>query len=121
MNYEILANVIVVFHFAFVIFVGLGGFLVLKWRRWAWFHIPVFVWGALISFGGWVCPLTPFENWLRVRAGETSYSTTFIEHYILPILYPAGLTREVQIPLGFLVLGINIAIYGWIFRRRKKS
>lgn len=116
---EILANLVVVLHFSFVLFVGLGGLLVIRWRRWAWIHVPAFLWGVLISFQGWVCPLTPLENWFRMRGGESGYATSFIEHTIIPVLYPAQLTRELQGSIGFFVLGINLFIYGFIWVRRK--
>jgi hypothetical protein len=91
--------------------------LVLRWRRIAWFHLPAAVWAALIEFQGWICPLTPLENWLRARGGGTGYETGFVEHYIIPVLYPAGLTRELQIILGLVVAGVNLAIYGWLLWR----
>jgi len=104
-------------HFAFVLFVVLGGLLVLRWRRVAWVHLPCAVWGALIEFTGCICPLTPLENWLRRRAGGADYSGGFIEHYVMPILYPVGLTRSIQIGLGIAVIVINVALYLWIFSR----
>ncbi len=85
----------------------------------AYFHIPAAVWGALIEFAGWVCPLTPLEHWLRRQAGSAAYSGGFIEHYILPILYPSALTRDIQLLLGFLVIALNLAIYAYVFRRRQ--
>ncbi len=117
MLYRIVADVIVILHLAFVGFVLFGGLLVLRRRRVVWLHLPAVAWGAAIEFGGWICPLTPLENWLRMQGGESSYSSDFIEHYLLPLLYPAGLTREVQIALGAVVLAVNLAIYGWIWRR----
>lgn len=107
-------------HFAFVLFVVLGGLLVLRWRRVAWVHLPSAVWGALIEFTGCICPLTPLENWLRRRAGGADYSGGFIEHYVMPILYPVGLTRSIQIGLGIAVIVINVALYLWIFSRPSK-
>ena len=104
-------------HFAFVLFVVAGGLLVLRWRRLAWVHLPCAVWGALIEFTGCICPLTPLENWLRRRAGGADYSGGFIEHYVMPILYPVGLTRSIQIGLGIAVIVINAALYLWIFSR----
>ena len=82
-------------------------------------HLPVVAWAALIEFAGWVCPLTPLENWLRMRGGATGYHGGFVEHYIIPILYPGQLTRSVQIVLGGLVLLINAGIYGAIWNARK--
>ncbi|HEX5085878.1 MAG TPA: DUF2784 domain-containing protein [Blastocatellia bacterium] len=117
MIYRALADFVVLIHMAFVLFVAIGGLLVFKWRRVAWFHIPAALWGALIEFAGWVCPLTPLENWLRRRGGEAGYQTGFIEHYILPLIYPAPLSRGLQVVLGLLVLGFNLAIYWRIWRR----
>ncbi len=114
--YGLLADALALIHFGFVLFVVLGGLLALRWRRCAWTHVPAAVWGATLEFAGWICPLTPLENWLREQAGEAAYPTGFIEHYLLPVLYPAGLTRELGFVLGILVVGINLAIYGWIFR-----
>lgn len=121
MPYGFLADLVVLVHFAFVLFVVLGGLLVLKWKRLAWVHVPAFLWGALIEFAGWICPLTPLENWLRVKGGVTGYRSGFIEHYILPVLYPTLLTRRLQIALGLLVLGVNLGIYGWLLRRSVRA
>ena len=121
MPYGFLADLVVLVHFAFVLFVVLGGLLVLKWKRLAWVHVPAFLWGALIEFAGWICPLTPLENWLRVKGGVTGYRSGFIEHYILPVLYPTLLTRRLQIALGLFVLGVNLGIYGWLLRRSIKA
>lgn len=109
--HRILADLVVVLHFGFVLFAVLGGFLAFKWRRILWLHLPTVLWAALIEFCGWPCPLTPLENWLRMKAGSLGYQTDFIAHYILPVLYPANLTRGMQIALGVLVLGVNIGIY----------
>ena len=119
MFYSVLADLVVVMHFAFVLFAVLGGFLVLKWKRCAWIHVPAVVWATLIEFYGWVCPLTPLENWLHNRGGAMAYHSGFIEHYILPIVYPDVnlLTRRVQIVLGLLLLGLNLGIYGLVLRR----
>jgi len=114
MLYGVLADFVVMVHFA-------GGFFVLRWKRCAWLHVPVVLWGALIEFTGWICPLTPLENWLRARGGAVGYRSSFIEQYILPVLYPTQLTRQLQITLGLLVLGINLGIYGWVLRRAAKN
>jgi len=121
MIYGLLADFVVVIHFAFILFAILGGFLVFKWTRCAWIHVPAVLWAALIEFFGWVCPLTPLENWLREKSGVTSYPSGFIEHYILPVLYPAPLTRGLQVTLGLLVIGINLGIYGWVLWRIVKT
>jgi hypothetical protein len=102
-----------------VLFVVFGGLLVLRWPRLAWVHLPAAVWGALIEFAGWVCPLTPLENALRRQAGEATYTGGFIERYITPILYPDGLTRGAQVALGTLVVLINVAVYARLVRSRR--
>jgi hypothetical protein len=122
LNYGFLADLVVGLHFAFVLFVVLGGLLVLRWPRLAYVHVPVAIYGALIEFAGWVCPLTPLEKSLRERGGEAGYEGSFIEQYILPVLYPSALTRNIQFLLGALVLAINFAIYTYYLRRtRRKS
>ena len=112
-----MANLIVALHFGFVIFVVLGGLLALRWPRVVWLHVPAVIWGALIEFTGWICPLTPLENRLRRAGGETGYQGDFIAHYILPVLYPNGLTRRDQLMLGALALGINVMIYALVIAR----
>jgi hypothetical protein len=114
------ADLIVLVHLAFVLFAVLGGLLVLRWRWLAWVHVPAALWAAAIEFAGWICPLTPLENWLRRRAGAGVYEGGFIEHYLLPILYPAALTRRLQIILGLLVIGLNVAVYAWVFLRKRR-
>jgi hypothetical protein len=115
-----LADLVVVLHFLFVLFVILGGLLALRWPRVAYVHLPVAVYGALIELVGWICPLTPLEKRLRESAGLKGYEGGFVEHYILPVLYPSGLTRSVQLVLGALVIGINLAIYGVIASRQRR-
>ena len=119
MWYRALADFVVVVHIAFVAFVVLGGLLVLRQPRLAWLHLPAAAWGVMIEFAGWTCPLTPLENAFRQRGGEAGYSRGFIEHYLLPILYPAGLTRGIQLALGAAVLTINLAVYGLLLARRR--
>ena len=115
---RLLADALVLVHFAFVGFVLAGGLLVL-WRPWLrWVHLPAAAWGGLIEFTGWICPLTPWEVALRQKAGETGYTGGFVEHYLLPILYPEALTPAVQVALGFLVVGVNAGIYTFVWRRR---
>ena len=116
----VLADAVVVVHFAFVVFVVLGGGLVL-WRRWiAWVHLPAAAWGAWIEFAGWICPLTPLEHWLRARGGAPGDETTFVERYVIGLLYPAALTRELQWALGATVIAVNAAIYYAVWRRRTR-
>ena len=111
--YRLTADLVVLIHLLFILFACLGGLLVLKYPRCAFLHLPAFIWAVLISLVGAVCPLTPLENWLRERGGLLGYDTSFIEHYILPIIYPGELTRGKQIFLGLLVLVINLGIYGF--------
>jgi len=117
--YRALADLVLVVHLLFVAFVVLGGLLVLRRPRLAWLHLPAAIWGVLIEFAGWVCPLTPLENSLRTRGGEAGYSGGFIEHYLTAALYPLGLTRGVQFVLGMLVLVLNLAIYGRLAAGRR--
>lgn len=118
MLYRLGADFVVAVHFAFVLFAVLGGFLVLRWRRWAWVHIAAVLWAALIEFADWMCPLTFLEDWFRERGGDTMPSSDFVGHYVLPVLYPDQMTRQLQIALGLLVLVLNAAIYAWLLRRR---
>ena len=108
-------------HFAFVLFVVFGALLALRWRRVLWVHLPCAAWGAWIELTGGICPLTPLENQLRQSAGGTGYGGGFVEHYLMPILYPVGLTRPVQIALGTAVIVVNVALYSWILRRRERE
>ena len=119
MIYRVLADLVLVIHLAFVLFVVLGGLLVPRWPRLAWLHLPAAVWGVLIEYSGWICPLTPLENLFRVKGGEAGYSTGFIQHYIQPTLYPSGLTRPTQLVLGSIVLFLNLAAYAIVFRRSR--
>ena len=119
MIYRALADLVLVVHLTFVLFVVLGGLLVLRWPRAAWLHIPAAIWGVMIEYTGWICPLTPLENSFRARGGEMGYSGGFIEHYIQPLLYPAGLTRGTQIALGSFVLLLNLGAYGILLTRGK--
>lgn len=121
MPYRLLADLVVLSHLAFVLFVGAGGLLVLRWPRLAWAHVPVAFWGVVVSWAGWVCPLTPLENWLRARGGEPGYRGSFVEHYLVPLLYPAGLDRTHQLLLGALVLAVNLTIYGFLLARCRAS
>ena len=120
MVYRVLADIVLVLHLGFVFFVVLGGFLVLRWPRLIWLHVPAAAWGVLIEFMGWPCPLTPLENRLRRLGGEAGYEGGFVEHYITSLLYPSGLSREVQALLGGLVLVINVLIYAHFIRSRHK-
>lgn len=121
MGYSLLADGVVLAHGLFVIFVVLGGFPVLRWPRLAWFHLPAAVWGAGIELGGGVCPLTRLEVSFRRLAGEAGYAESFIEHYLVPLIYPAGLTRQGQIVLGLLAALLNLVVYGVVFLRRRRG
>jgi hypothetical protein len=118
--YRLAADALVLVHFAFIVFVVLGGFLTWRWRRLAWLHIPAVAWGALIEFMGWICPLTPLEVSLRRMAGGAGYEGGFIAHYILPIIYPAGLTPTIQVMLGVLLVLLNGVAYFVYFKRRNR-
>ena len=117
MAFRILADATVVFHIAFVLFVVLGGALVVRWPRVAWLHIPAVAWGVWVVFARRVCPLTPLENWFRRQVGGPTYTESFIDHYLIPLLYP-GFSRETQYVLSGLVLAINMLAYVIVFRRR---
>ena len=119
MIYRLLADCVALFHAAFVVFVVAGGLIVIRWPRVAFAHVPAALWGALIEFGGWICPLTPLENYLRGRAGEAGYTGGFVEHYVLRALYPSGLTPAIQWTLGLFVILVNAAAYGYIVRARR--
>ena len=116
-----LADLVLVVHLAFVLFVVLGGLLALRWPRVAWAHAPVAIYGATIEFVGFVCPLTPLEVWLRRRGGEAGYEGGFVEHYVTAALYPSGLTREVQVALGVAVLALNAVVYAAYAKRRRRA
>ena len=115
-----LADATVLLHAAFVVFAVAGGLLVARWPHVAWAHLPAVAWAAWVEIAGWICPLTPLENYFRRRAGEAEYTASFIEHHLLPVLYPSALSREVQWLLGALVLAINVALYAAVLRRRAR-
>ena len=117
----LVAELLVVIHFAFILFVVLGGLLVLKWRRLIWVHLPAASWGAVVEAMGWVCPLTPWENHFRMLAGQEGFHGDFISRYLLPIIYPADLNLDLQLALAGFVVIINIVIYIFVFRSRGES
>src|SRR3954463_7527752 len=121
MLYRIGADAVVIFHFCFVAFVITGGLLVLRWRRVMWAHLPAVAWGVFIEFSHGLCPLTPLENHLRELGGASAYEGGFVDHYIMPVLYPEGLTPRMQVALGSMILGINLTCYCFIIYRHFAS
>lgn|SRR5689334_9098142 len=121
MSYAWAASAVVALHFAFIAFVILGGLLVVRDARWAWLHLPAVGWVVFLELTGAICPLTPLENTLRSRAGESGYGGGFIDHYLTPIIYPSGLTPQIQMLLGIAVLVLNVAVYAWAWRRAHRT
>ena len=122
MIYRLLAALVLALHALLVVFIVLGGLLALRWHRVTLVHIPCALWGAWVELAGWICPLTPLEVALRQQAGEVGYACGFLEHYLVPILYPGDLTRDIQIGLGGIVLVLNVAIYAIVARQwRRRS
>ena len=126
MAYRWLADATVALHLVFILFVIFGGLLVWHRVRWAYLHLPAVAWVVWLEFTGAICPLTPLENALRRRAGDAGYAGGFVEHYLLPVLYPAGLTPQIQSWIGLGLLGLNVAIYWvalarWRARRRRQA
>ena len=115
---RVTADTVMVIHFGFVAFVAVGGFLAWRWRRVIWVHVPTVLWGALIEFVGWTCPLTPLENHFRRLAGQSAYQGSFIEHHLLSLLYPVDYTLTLRVTLGLLVVALNAVAYGVYLRRR---
>lgn len=116
MLYRIAADGLVLFHLLFILFVLFGGLLVLKWRPLIWWHLPAAMWGVIVEVFHLTCPLTYWENLMREAAGQTVYGGGFIEHYVLPVIYPAGLTPTIQLALGSVVLAINVVVYVRLIR-----
>ena len=116
--YRLLADFVVVLHMLFIVFAVSGGLIVLKWPKIAYVHIPAVLWGAYIEFSGAICPLTPLEIGWRIAAGQKAYQGDFIERYVLPIIYPHNLTREIQLVLGAILLFINGVAYGWLLLKK---
>lgn len=119
-TYKLLVDALVAFHFGFVAFVITGGLLVLRWRRVMWLHLPAVAWGIWIELSGGICPLTPLENRLRGHGGQAGYAGSFVDHYIMPVLYPEGLTRNLQFTIAGLIVLINGACYGYLLWRRRR-
>ena len=121
MPYRLIADIVLVLHFGFVLFVVAGAFLVLRWPRTAWVQLPAALWGVLVEWSGWICPLTPLENRLRAQGGAAGYAGGFVEHYLVPVLYPASLSRGVQVVLGATVLVVNVIAYAFVLARTTAS
>jgi Protein of Unknown function (DUF2784) len=121
MTNQILADAVLILHFAFVAFVLAGALLLLRWRKLVWVHLPAALWGAVVEFTGWICPLTPLENRLRERAGTAGYSGDFVGRYLLPVIYPDALTARAQLVLGLLVVGVNVALYAVVTAESRRS
>ncbi|HTL62152.1 MAG TPA: DUF2784 domain-containing protein [Nitrospira sp.] len=119
MRYLLLADAVMLVHVLFVLFVIFGSLLVLR-RPWiVWLHAPALAWGAIVEIGGMVCPLTPLESRLRVLGGESGYAQDFLSHWLLTLLYPAFVSRGVQITMGALLILLNLALYSWVWTRRR--
>ncbi|MBT7087042.1 MAG: DUF2784 domain-containing protein [Desulfobacterales bacterium] len=121
MIYRTLADFVVLVHLSFILFTVFGGFLGLLSKRWFWIHLPSVLWAVLIEFTGWICPLTPLENLLSIKGEISVYETGFIENYIVPLIYPDLLSRELQIILGFFALVLNILIYWYVLHGKAKD
>lgn len=121
MLYRALADLVLLLHLGFVLFVMLGAVLAIRWPKILYVHLPATAWGAYVEFAGRVCPLTPLEVWLRQRGGEAGYAGGFVEHYLVPLLYPANLTTGLQLALGSLVVVVNAGLYGWLWRRSRRG
>jgi hypothetical protein len=125
MAYRLAADAVLLLHLAFIVFALLGAALVARWRWIVWLHLPAAAWGAFVELSGRICPLTYLENACRLQAGLSGYADSFVEHYLLRMIYPEGLTRETQFVLAGVVLAVNLALYGWLigsgrlFRRRR--
>lgn len=118
MHYAFAADAVLVLHGLFILFVVAGGALIWRWPRLARLHLPAVAWAAWVTSAGWICPLTPLENELRHAAGQAGYGGGFVEHYLLALIYPEGLTRGAQIALGTVIVLINLAAYARLLRRR---
>jgi hypothetical protein len=119
MFFRLAADGVLLLHLAFILFALLGAATAVRWRWMPLVHLPAAAWGFFVELTGRICPLTHLENYLRVQAGQSGYTTSFIEHYLLDIIYPAGLTRGIQLALAGVVIVVNVAIYGWFCARRQ--
>ena len=120
MLYRFAADLMLVLHFGFIAFVVVGAVAIMRWPKLAWLHVPAAAWGAWIEISGGICPLTTLENRFRLSAGGEGYATSFVEYYLLPVIYPGGLTRTVQLVLAAAVIIINVSLYTYVLRRARK-
>lgn len=121
MLYRLAADAVLLLHLAFILFALLGALLALRWRWMPVIHLPAAAWGFFVEFTGRVCPLTDWENHFRLLAGQAGYAESFIEHYLLAVIYPDGLTREIQFVLAGIVVIVNVVLYGWLLFRQRGS
>jgi hypothetical protein len=121
MTYRLLADLVVLVHLVFILFALFGGLLALRWGWVPWLQLPAAAWGVGVQLCRWLCPLTPLENALRRASGAAGYPGGFVEHYLIPVIYPADLTAERQAALGCAVLAANALVYGWLWRRRRNA
>lgn len=119
--YLFAADIVLLLHFLFILFVLAGGLMVFRWPWLAWLHVPATVWGAVVVIADWICPLTPLENMLRQAGGAPGYSGSFIERYLFPVVYPAGLDRKMFIAMGIAVIVINLAVYTGLVLRKNRA
>ncbi|WP_019140165.1 DUF2784 domain-containing protein [Noviherbaspirillum massiliense] len=117
--YTLVADLVLLLHGAFVLFALFGGLLLLRWPRLLWWHVPALVWGIMVQWANWICPLTPLENHFRLLAGHAAYEAGFVEHYVSKILYPENLTLELRYLLGLALAAINAAVYLLVIRHRR--
>ena len=121
MHFRLAADAVLLFHLAFIVFAVFGGLLALQWHWMPWLHLPAVAWAFYVELTGSFCPLTAIENSFRLSAGQSGYAGGFVEHYLFPLVYPPGLTREIQWVLAAGMAGINIAVYGWLtFRQYRR-
>lgn len=121
MLFRLAADAVLFIHLAFILFALLGAAIAVRWRWIPVVHLPAAIWGFFVELTGRICPLTYLENYLRIKAGQSGYTESFVEHYLLAIIYPDGLTREIQFALAAVVIVVNIAIYGWLVVRERAS